>query len=205
MEPEKTAMQTYAGFAHPSPYPELRAFGPNKYYAELLMDDYCGACGEFTAANQYKYHALVLKRANPELAELISGIAAVEMRHLELLADIIQSLGGNPEFRGGGSVSKYWSTEKLEYGKDLAGRLKCDLECEMNSIKKYYEHIKRIQDPGVQALLRRIVQDEEVHARLFHEALEKYCGVKEAEKKETMKEIKTPKRAVRRAMYSSRR
>jgi bacterioferritin len=205
MEPENTAIQIYAGFANPAPYPELRVYGKNRYYAELLMDDYCGAWGEFTAANQYKYHALVLKKVNPELAELFSGIAAVEMRHLELLAEAIQSLGGNPVFRGGRGDMNYWSTEKLEYGRDIAGRLKSDLDAETNSIKTYRDHIRKIQDPGVQTLLRRIVLDEEVHARLFKEAIDKYCTAKKAEKKEEIKEIKTPQRVVRHAMYSSRR
>lgn len=205
MESEKTAIQIHAGFASPSPYPELRVYGRNKYYAELLMDDYSGAYGEFTAANQYRYHALVLKRVNKELAELLFGIAAVEMHHLELLADAIQSLGGNPVFRGGGSAPKYWSGEKLEYGKDIAERLKSNLDSEMNAIKNYREHMRKIQDPGIQALLKRIVADEEVHARLFREAAEKYSNLKEAEKKEEIKEMKAPVRVVRRAMYSSRR
>ncbi len=206
MESENTAIQTHAGFAHPSPYPDIKVYGKNRNYAELLMDDYCGAAGEFTAANQYKYHSLMLKRVNVELAAMLSGIACVEAYHLELLAGAIQSLGGNPVFRGGGSSVNFWSGDKLEYGKDIAGRLKSDLESEMNSIKNYREHIRKIQDPGIQALLRRIVLDEEVHERLIREAIEKYGALKEeAEKKEEVKAIKAPGRYVRRAMYSSRR
>ena len=205
MEPEKTAIQMHAGFARSSPYPETRVYRKNKYYAELLMNDYCGASGEFTAANQYKYHALVLKRVNKELAELFFGIAAVEMQHLELLADAIQTLGGNPVFRGSGSVPNYWSAEKLDYGKDIQSRLKNGIDSEMNSIKNYREHIQKIQDPGIQALLKRIIQDEEVHVRLFREAIEKYCTAGEAEKKEEIKVIKAPARVVRWTMYSRRR
>jgi bacterioferritin len=53
-------------------------------------------------------------------------------------------------------------------------RLKSDLEAEYKAIRNYREHIARIDEENIQALLKRIILDEEVHVLLFKEALRKY-------------------------------
>lgn len=83
-------------FADPSPYPEIKVAEPNLYYAELLMDDYAGVVSEFTAISQYLYHYFVLKRRHEDLGEMLENIAITEMRHMEILADTIVLLGGEP-------------------------------------------------------------------------------------------------------------
>jgi hypothetical protein len=56
----------------------------------------------------------------------------------------------------------------------LEERLKSDLNAEYQAIRRYRDHISRIDDPNIQALLKRIILDEEVHVLLFKEAIQKY-------------------------------
>jgi bacterioferritin len=164
------------GFSSSLPYPELKVTAPNRIYAEILMDDYSGIVSEFTAVNQYLYHHFVTDETNKEVAKMIENIAIVEMLHMEMLASLILKLGGNPVFRGGRSTARnFWNGRLVYYGKNLCNRLEADLDSEFKAIKNYEAHIKLIDDPYIQNVLRRIILDEDVHIKLFENALEKYC------------------------------
>lgn len=60
-------MHKRAGYADPSPYPEIKVLKPNLYYANLLIDDYAGVISEFTAISQYLYHYFFFKDIDKEL------------------------------------------------------------------------------------------------------------------------------------------
>lgn len=175
---EDIAGQMPAGYASREPYPEIKAQKHNRTYAALLTEDYSGNVSETTATMQYIYHEFVFKNKYKELALLLENIAKVEMLHIEVLADAIIALGGNPAFKSGKN-RKYWNAEMVNYGKDLCDRLKTDLHSENMAIRNYREHIGLIEDPYIRALLNRIIKDEEVHVILFKEALAKYCKEKE--------------------------
>ena len=166
-------------FADPSPYPEIKVAEPNLYYAELLMDDYAGVVSEFTAISQYLYHYFVLKRRHEDLGEMLENIAITEMRHMEILADTIVLLGGNPIIRGSFSTGRrFWNGRFVYYGTGLCERLRANLDAEFQAIRNYEDHIAIIRDPYVQAILRRIILDEKVHITLFKKAMERYgCPV----------------------------
>lgn len=168
------------GFSDSSPYPEIKVLGPNRHYAELLMDDYAGVVSEFTAINQYLYHYFFFKDVDKSLGELLENVSITEMLHMEILAELIKKLGGNPLIRGSYSTSGcFWSGEYIYYGSYLCEQLKADLDAEYKAIEGYQRHIRAIADPYIQAILRRIILDEQVHIRLFNEALIKFCIRKE--------------------------
>ncbi|WP_339061131.1 manganese catalase family protein [Tepidibacillus marianensis] len=85
-------------YAVPGAYPETKVLKPNRAYAEILMDDYAGVVSEFTAINQYLYHHYFFDIIDNQLADLLEGVAVVEMYHLEILADLIILLGEILEF-----------------------------------------------------------------------------------------------------------
>ncbi|MDD2212864.1 MAG: manganese catalase family protein [Clostridia bacterium] len=164
-------------YADPSPYPEVKVLGPNLYYAELLMDDYAGVTSEFTAINQYLYHYFFFEDIDEELGELLENVAINEMLHMEILAETIKKLGGNPVIRGSYSTNgNYWHGGFIYYGTQLCERLKANIEAEYKAIENYQKHICLIADPNVQAILQRIILDEKVHIKLFNQALRKFCG-----------------------------
>lgn len=164
-------------YADPSPYPEIKVLKPNPYYAELLFDDYAGVTSEFTAISQYLYHHFHFKEIDEELGELLENVAIVEMLHMEILAETIIKLGGDPIIRGSYSTyGSFWYGSFVYYGIELCERLKADIDSEYKAIEGYREHISMIDDPYVKAILERIILDEKVHIRLFNEALNKFCG-----------------------------
>lgn len=163
-------------YADPSPYPEVKVMGPNLCYACLLMDDYAGAVSEFTAITQYLYHHFFLKDIDKNLGELLENVSIIEMLHMEMLADTIKKLGGNPIIRGSCStMGNFWDGSFVYYGTHLCEQLKADIDSEHKAIDEYKKHIFMIQDPYIQAILRRIILDEKVHIRFFNEALSKFC------------------------------
>ncbi|MEW6771355.1 MAG: manganese catalase family protein [Bacillota bacterium] len=158
------------------PYPEPRVAAPNRYYAELLLEDYAGPLSELTAIHQYIYHDFTFHEEYPELAELEECISIVEMRHLELLAETILLLGVAPRFwfvRENRFV--YWNASFPYYGKNVCDRLAADIAAEENAIEQYRAHQKAIKDPYIDGLLQRIILDEEHHLKLFTEAYNKHC------------------------------
>lgn len=170
-------MHKRENYSDPSPYPEIRVQGPNLYFAEILMDDYAGMVSEFTAISQYLYHYFFFKDIDKELGELLENVSINEMLHMEILAEIIKLLGGNPVIRGSYSTyGNYWNGSFVYYGTNLCERLKADIDAEHKAIEEYQKHIYFITDPNIQLILQRIILDEKVHIRLFNQALLKFCG-----------------------------
>lgn len=164
-------------YSDPSPYPPVRVLKANPQYACLLQDDYAGVVSEFTAISQYLYHHFFFKKINPELGELLEQVSIVEMYHMELLAETIIALGGNPQIIGSFSTGgNFWNGSFIYYGSQLCDQLKADIDAEYKAIEEYYKHIQMIDDPYVKAILQRIIADEQVHIRLFNHALIRFCG-----------------------------
>lgn len=175
MATDEYAWRMPGGHASREPYPEIKPFKKNRTTADLLQEDMSGEVSELTATLQYMYHNFVVKPFNETLADLLEKISIVEMIHLEALAEAILALGGKPIYKTGNYFHpKYWSADQVKYGVNLEDRLKSDLDAEYAAIRKYREHLSRIDDPNIQALLKRIILDEEVHVILFKEAIQKY-------------------------------
>lgn len=163
-------------YSDPSPFPQIRVSQPNPHYAELLMDDYAGSVSEFSAINQYLYHHHFFKEIDPELGQLLEGVSIIEMYHMDILAEMIKKLGGNPVIRGSESTcGGFWNGSYVCYGTYLCEQLKSDIDIEYEAIDSYRKHIAIIQDRYVQVILQRIILDERVHIQHFNRALLKFC------------------------------
>lgn len=164
-------------YSDPLPYPEVRVIKPNACYACLLMDDYAGVVSEFTAISQYLYHHFFFKDIDKDLGELLENVAITEMLHMEMLADTIKELGGDPKIRGSfNTCNNFWIGSFIHYGREVCDQLKADIDAEYKAISEYHKHIGLIKDPYIQAILERIILDERVHIKLFNEALYKFCS-----------------------------
>ncbi|MDD3340628.1 MAG: manganese catalase family protein [Bacilli bacterium] len=153
-----------------APYPEIKVLEPNIYYATLLKEDYAGFVSEFSALTQYVYHSFVTERIDEEIAEMLECISIVEMHHLKILAKLIDLLGEKPVYC---AQNRLWNGSYVDYGHHLLEQLQADLESEYQAINQYQYHITLIKDPYIQAVLKRIIEDEEVHVTLFKEAIAK--------------------------------
>lgn len=163
-------------YSLPEPYPAVQVVGQNHHYAALLLQDYAGIAGELTAINQYIYHYITLQNSYPAIATAARHIAITEMHHFELLGKIIQLLGKSPavHFPDYGGM-RYWSSKFVFYGGNIYDKLSCNIQHEADAIRSYRNRVRCIDDPGIQAVLERIILDEEHHLRLFSKFRDELC------------------------------
>ncbi|KUO52874.1 MAG: hypothetical protein APF76_14710 [Desulfitibacter sp. BRH_c19] len=156
------------------PYPPIKVMEANPRYARILLESYAGNVSEMTAINLYLYHHYDSDDELPEFADIVEAVAIVEMHHLEILAKLIILLGGDPRYHG--SDGAWWSGRYVDY---LTGepclQIHADIRAESAAITQYRQQIIAIDDPYVQAMLQRIIKDEQLHLAIFRKLLNKYC------------------------------
>lgn len=147
------------------PYPPTQVLERNLTYADLLSHDYAGAVSEMTAITQYINNENRLSCDKCPLAKVLIGIAMAEMIHLNKLGELIFLLGGDIDYiaiqqNGRG---KMWTPQYLSIQDNAKDMLSADIESEKAAINQYRSHIKLINDKHVNAVLARIIRDEEYH------------------------------------------
>lgn len=159
------------------PYPPIAVQEKNMGYANLLSIDYCGSVSEMSAITQYINNENRLSCENCPMAKTLLGIAMAEMMHLQKLGQMIALLGGNIDFtakcRNG--KQKMWTPEYLNIPEHAKSMLLADIEAERAAISQYEAHIKMIKDDCVNAVLKRIIKDEEYHIMLLKVLLKELC------------------------------
>lgn len=157
------------------PYPPIDP-KPNPHYARVLMEDYAGVVSELSAVTQYEYQDVVTMHDYPEFAKMMSGVAMVEMRHLHILAQLIEKLGGDPLYRAHSNptMGHFWSGQNVKYQRALPQMILLNIQGEKMAIENYRRHIRCIDDLSVQRNLQRIILDEEQHIHLFSQALSQW-------------------------------
>ncbi len=106
---------------------------------------------------------------NCSLAKTILGIAMAEMIHLQKLGELICLLGGNVDYtvRLQNGRQKFWTPEYLDIPANIGNMIRADIEAEKDAIGQYKRHIKMIGDDYVNAVLERIIKDEEYHIMIL--------------------------------------
>lgn len=157
------------------PYPPIQVNERNQSYANLLSIDYCGSVSEMSAITQYINNENRLSCERCPIAKTILGIAMAEMMHLQKLGELIYLLGGNVDF-----VAKYsngkqsiWTPEYLKIPENMKKMIWADIESERAAINQYKMHIRMIKDNYVNAVLERIIKDEEYHIMLLQALMPK--------------------------------
>ena len=147
------------------PYPAIKVREKNQSYANILSIDYCGSVSELSAITQYINNENRLACENCPMAKTILGIAMAEMVHLQKLGELIFLLGGNIDF-----IAKYrdgrqnmWTPQYLKIRDNVKEILEMAIDSEKAAINQYKMHIKMIKDAGINAVLERIIKDEEYH------------------------------------------
>lgn len=153
----------------PFPYPPSRVQEQNQFYANLLTVDYCGAVSELTAIAQYIHGESCVCCSCCTEARTLIGIAVAEMIHLQKLAELIMLLGSSINFaiptRSG--RAQMWTPEYVNLANAMPGIISANISAERAAIDQYEQHMKLIEDDCVNAVLARIVQDEEYHIMLL--------------------------------------
>ena len=154
------------------PYPPVQVTGKNPAYANLLSIDYCGSVSEMSAITQYINNENRLSYSKCPVAKTILGIAMAEMMHLQKLGELVFLLGGNVDFMAKyQNGAKLWTPAYLAIPENPGKMIMADIESEKAAIKQYRLHIKMIKDGCVNAVLERIIKDEEYHIMLLQALL----------------------------------
>lgn len=157
------------------PYPKVEVEEENIVYANILLKDYAGMSSELSAIHQYIFQKFEKFNENEEFANILSSIAVVEMKHLELLGETIKLLGIDPKFKYADKTNylNYWNSSFVNYSTDIIEMLKVNIEAEKEAIHNYKCHIRMIDDKYIKQLLYRIIEDEEKHIECFTTLLRK--------------------------------
>lgn len=151
------------------PYPPTMVRGRNQAYANLLSVDYCGSVSELSAITQYINNETRLSCEKCSLAKTLLGIAVAEMMHLQKLGELIYLLGGKVDFaaRGCNTRPRLWTPDYLDIPENAVKMITADMEAERAAINQYEMHMDMIEDDCVNAVLARIIKDEEYHIMLL--------------------------------------
>lgn len=154
------------------PYPPIDP-KPNSHYAQILMEDYAGIVSELTAITKYEYQSVVLMQSFPDFSKELSKIGMVEMHHLDILAQLIFKLGGDPRYRAHSNptMGHFWSGQNVDYQCSFPTLIYENIQGEKKAIENYRRHLCLIHDVSVQKNIQRIILDEEQHVRIFCQAL----------------------------------
>lgn len=157
------------------PYPPVQIEEKNRDYAELLMIDYCGQASEMSSIMQYINHENRMSYEKCPMAKIILAIAMAEMIHLQKLGEFICLLGGNLDFtaRNSNGRKMMWSPTYVKMSEGSNQMIRSDIEGEKAAVNQYRRHISMIKDNNINAVLLRIIKDEEYHIMLLKSLLDK--------------------------------
>jgi rubrerythrin len=154
------------------PYPASKMTFQDVQLSEKLLAAFAnGGNSELTALTQYFVHSQTIN--NEELASLVFCIALDEMHHLQMLSELITSMGG--ELRYWSPNHAYWSGGYVVYGSGIDEKISADIFSEQEAISGYeslLRDIKRMNRPElsqVEAVISRIIEDENYHLTLLNE------------------------------------
>lgn len=116
--------------------------------------------GEIEAILIYMRNSFVTSQCDP--SRKMEEIAKDEMRHAEILAELIVDLGGTPSMLH----------KELDFGKGgPKGFLRKIISLEQGAIAMYSDHIAAIPDEKIKKKLTHILHEEEEHLEEFTEQL----------------------------------
>jgi len=156
------------------PYPPLQVREKNQLYAELLSISYCGMVSEMSAIMQYINNENRMFCERCPMGKTILGMAMGEMMHMQKLGELIHLLSGSVCYvtKQSGGRQWMWSPQCLTLPEKVGEMLQADLESEQAAISQYNMHIRMIKDDYVNAVLERIIQDEQYHIMLLRSMLD---------------------------------
>lgn len=155
------------------PYPEVKANTKDPQVTKLIMDSYSGKKGEFTAISQYIYQHFILNNDEDiqNISKAMEEISINEMKHFEILSEILVSLGIVPKFctyiDNNPSICNYWSAQNVNYTTNLQEFINYNIGLEKIAIIEYKEIVNITSSENIKEVILRIIEDEEEHLRFF--------------------------------------
>ena len=153
-------------------YPRVCVQGTSRPWASLLSRTYAGPSGELTKILRYEYQSLILEEEQPLIAQELREMSRNDMKHLDLLGRLIVLLGGDPVF---GVITRqgvnWWNGGIIPRNQTARQALTTDIRAQEEAIRTYRQLLLLITDPNIDAILRRIVADEQCQLRVLRSLL----------------------------------
>lgn len=109
-------------------YLEFKVEEFNRYYVEILFDDYVGYVSEFIVIVLYLYQYFISDVKYRDFVDFIIGIVQVEMKYLDFFGIIIYLFGVLLKYRGFYIIyGQYWNGYFVNYDRDLKDMIKIDI------------------------------------------------------------------------------
>lgn len=156
------------------PYPVVANITPDYKFGRLVYDAYAGNQSELTTILTYVFEDLT-NRDKEEVAMLLGMISKQEMKHLQLLGEILVSLGMEPYYMS--TYGNKWCSDNVKVKFScLEEMLLFNIEIEKGAIKEYRHLVNVCENESIKAVINRIIMDEECHVQIFEYLKEKYCN-----------------------------
>jgi len=162
-------------YALDMPYPSIEELDVNATYGQIMLSNLGGLHSEMNAVSLYFYNHVILETVWPELSHAMLEICKVEMHHLDIFAKICCRLGVDPRLWDcQNDFLEYWSPGYNVYPRQIHTMLENAIIQEQNTITAYHYQIECIDEPVIQDVLKRIIQDEQWHVEIFQDFLKEY-------------------------------
>lgn len=160
-----------------TPYPSLKELDINQYYGQIMLSNLGGIHSEMSAVSLYIYNYVVLSKEWPELSHAMMAISIVEMHHLDIFAQMCFHLGVDPRLWDcQNEYLEYWSPGYNIYPRQIHTMLENAIIQEQETISIYEQQILCIDEPIIQNMLRRIIEDEKLHIEILQYFLNEYLN-----------------------------
>ena len=122
---------------------------------------------EFKATLQYICHRISVYKRDSVLGESFKSAALDEMAHILYFSDMIDKLGGEPNFTE-------WP---IHSGSSIKEMLEADIALEQDARARYGAQLDTLQDqPQLHALIESVLSDEEEHEEEFSAYLNQHLN-----------------------------
>lgn len=168
----------YGDFEIKDPYPQISTTEKDENIIPDLINSYSGSKGELTASTQYIYQSFIVKPNENYigLSRILEDISIKEMKHLEILSQLLISQGINPKFckyiDNNFNICSNWSTNNIKYLNDIKDFIKYNIKLEESSVNEYINIVKNSNNENIIEVINRIIQDEKSHLEIFNKILE---------------------------------
>ena len=157
------------------PYPSTDTLEKDVRSGNIISFAYATLKGELTAILQYIYHHFYFGQFEENDADTLMSIAVAEMVHLDILGKAMLRLGVSPKYVQCPNTTAYFNTSTVSKSTTPQKMLMDDIQGELNAIADYQKMLFVLKNEQVEAIIQRIILDEQLHLEKLKQMLEKYA------------------------------
>lgn len=158
------------------PYPSTDNLEKDVRSGQIISFAFASLKSELTAILQYVYHHFHFGPINSEDADTMQGIALAEMKHLDIIGEAMLKLGVNPLYVQCPNTRTYFNSSTVSQAVVPQKMIMDDIEGELEAIANYKKMLFILENEQVEAIIQRIILDEQLHVERLKEMLKKYSA-----------------------------